>query len=390
MNTNALRYNSHQFFHWAAGPGIVNFAVPFLLSRGLTASQAGAVMAVGGLLSCFSQPFMAAAVDRRGKQTLPWLTGGLAGLCAGGFLLLTAGSTGPLLAGLVFLACYWAFDAAVPLLNSLGVAHSTPAQPINFGVARGVGSLASALCVLVLGHALELWGYGALTWLMAGLSVVVVAHCCTYPRRTETLPHTPKKENTSCSVPVFFGRYRWYCLSLVSILLFAASQAMADNYMLPILERLGGGSSQAGTALSIASFSAIPVMFLFSRVRARLGDKGVLALMAFSYLAKAVVFFAASSVAVVYAAQFFQMTTYALLAPEQVFYARSRVSGADMVKGQAFITAAFTLGCALGNFAGGWLMEQFGIPSLLKAMVVFAGLGAANLLFTAGKKDSGI
>ncbi|MBQ5754851.1 MAG: MFS transporter [Oscillospiraceae bacterium] len=388
MNKMAFKYNCHQFFHWAAGPGVVNFAIPFLIYSGLSASQAGGLMAAGGLISCCTQPFMAAAVDRQGKHRLPAMTAGLAALSTLAFLLLARQGLGPVAAGGLFLLCYWAFDAAVPLLNSLGVAHSTPRQPINFGAARGAGSLASALLVLVLGHTIERWGYASQALITAAVTGAVVVICFTYPRLAPEQPASSSKSApVSCSVPVFVGRYRWYCVSLLAILLFAASQAMADNYMLAIMERLGGGSSQMGVALSIASFSAIPVMFLFSRLRGRLGDKGILTLMAFSYLFKALAFRLAPSVPVIYAAQLFQMTTYALLAPEQVFYARSRVDPADMVKGQAFITSAFTLGCSLGNLCGGRLLDSFGVEKLLLAILVFAGLGCIILFFSMNKKD---
>ena len=40
---------------------------------------------------------------------------------------------------------------------------------------------------------------------------------------------------------------------------------------------------------------------------------------------------------------------------------RIKVHAADMVKGQAFITASYTLGCAAGNFIGGQLLSAFDI-----------------------------
>ena len=82
------------------------------------------------------------------------------------------------------------------------------------------------------------------------------------------------------------------------------------------------------------------------------------------------------------------MTSYAFLSPVQVYYASEKVSPADMVKGQAFITASYTLGCAMGNLMGGLLMEHFGIVSILVAGVVIAALGTLVLLLTVDRQDA--
>ena len=60
---------------------------------------------------------------------------------------------------------------------------------------------------------------------------------------------------------------------------------------------------------------------------------------------------------------------------------------ADMVKGQAFITAAYSLGCACGNFTGGQLIEFAGVDAMLIAGIVIAALGTAVFFLTVGKKD---
>ena len=57
------------------------------------------------------------------------------------------------------------------------------------------------------------------------------------------------------------------------------------------------------------------------------------------------------------------------------------------MKGQAFITASYTLGCAMCNFTGGQLLEFFSLTAMLCAGVVMAAAGTAILFLTVGKKD---
>ena len=59
-----------------------------------------------------------------------------------------------------------------------------------------------------------------------------------------------------------------------------------------------------------------------------------------------------------------------------------------MVKGQAFITAAYTLGCAMGNFTGGQLLEFFGVSAILLAGIAIAAMGTLVILLTVEKKDT--
>ena len=72
--------------------------------------------------------------------------------------------------------------------------------------------------------------------------------------------------------------------------------------------------------------------------------------------------------------------------PTQVYYASAKVRRTDMVKGQAFSTAAYALGCSAGNFAGGQLLG-FGVDALLIAGIVMTAIGTLILLATVTKSD---
>lgn len=73
------------------------------------------------------------------------------------------------------------------------------------------------------------------------------------------------------------------------------------------------------------------------------------------------------------------------LSPVQMYYAGERTSEADMVKGQSVITAAYALGCALGNLLGGELIASFGVPAMLYAALGITVLGTAALVLTVPK-----
>ena len=100
------------------------------------------------------------------------------------------------------------------------------------------------------------------------------------------------------------------------------------------------------------------------------------------------VFLFAPNIGVIYAAQVLQATSYGFLSPTQMYYADSKVHRSDMVKGQAFITAAYSLGCAMGNFMGGLLVQHCGVVTMLAAGVGMAAAGTLVLFMTVDKKDA--
>ena len=57
-----------------------------------------------------------------------------------------------------------------------------------------------------------------------------------------------------------------------------------------------------------------------------------------------------------------------------------------MVKGQAFIAAAYSLGCSGGNFIGGQLLN-ISVDTMLLSGVAMAALGSLILFFTVNKSD---
>ena len=163
--------------------------------------------------------------------------------------------------------------------------------------------------------------------------------------------------------------------------------AMTENYLIEVFAPLGGDSGSVGIALFIATLIEMPVLIYFTQVHRRLGHSLLLKVAGLSFLLKSFLLLWAPSVAAIYAIELLQATSYAFLSPTQLYYANDKIAPADMVKGQAFITASYTLGCAIGNFIGGQLLEFFNVRILLLAGIVMAAVGTVILFFTVDKRD---
>ena len=381
-----VRYGVTQFTHWLASTGAASFGATYLLAKNVPAGTVGLLMALAGLLSCVSQPLLAARADRARSCILPRMLLVMAALiCVCLAAQLVPGlPLAPL--AILYAVGLWSSDTMQPMLSALSVACNDGGFPVNFGAARGVAAAASALSTLAVGHLIARLGF---SW-MIGFLLLACGGCavslCTYPKlQKPQTKHTAA--DTSCGVGQFFARYPRYCVSLLGVAFLGMFHCMTENYLIAIVTPLGGDSSTVGTALFISSLSAGPVIFFFSRIRTRLRDSAILKIAGVSFLVKAVGFLLARSIGAIYALELLQLTSYALLAPAQVYYASSMVRPADMVKGQAFITAFYALGCAGGNFAGGQLLSH-GVRAILLAGVAMAAAGTIILFCTVKRSGS--
>lgn len=117
------RYSITHFTHWAAGTAAVSFATLYLLSRGISAGMAGTLLALSGLLSCVSQPFLAAAADRAENFIVVKILVVMSVICCVSFVLQIVPGVPIWLAGIFYMIGLWSSDAMVPLLNALSVVY---------------------------------------------------------------------------------------------------------------------------------------------------------------------------------------------------------------------------------------------------------------------------
>ena len=410
-----LRYSITHFTHWAAGTAAVSFAALYLMKRGVSAGMAGTLLALAGLLSCISQPLLAAAADRAKKviivNMLIWMTL----ICCLCFVLQLISGIPVMMAGICYMIGIWCSDAMVPILNALSVAYEDAGYEINYGMGRGVGAVASAVSALGVGIIIAKFGtspkrpkmylfllvsksprsplpplcHSPVLFLLffraAGIFALIGYPKIKKNNSQKSNKETKKGEN-SCTLLQFAIRYKWYCVSLLAVLFLGMFHAMTENYMIVIMEKLGGDSSNVGVAIFIASMVAFPVICCFSFLYKRFKVTVILKIAAVSFLAKSILFYFAGSVTAIYFIQLLQITSYAFLAPAQVYYANEKVKTSDMVKGQAFITAAYALGCSAGNFVGGQLVN-LGANVIMQTGIGMALVGVVIMFLTVNKRD---
>ena len=162
---------------------------------------------------------------------------------------------------------------------------------------------------------------------------------------------------------------------LAGIVFLFAFHNMVNTYLIQIMERFGGDSSDMGTSIAIAAVCEIPVMVMFSKIAERIRPNRLLKIAGLGFLLKAAAIWMAGSVLLVHASQLLQALSFAILIPASVYYSDEVMEEQDRVKGQAFITAAITVGGMVGNLFGGKIIDAAGVPAMLTIGVACAGAG---------------
>lgn len=380
------RYSAIQFTHWASSTGAAVFATTYLLDKGIHSGVVGVLLALAGICSCLTQPVLASFADRTEKFVLTQMMIIMSALCGVCFILQLIPGIPVMLMAVFYMVGIWSSDAMVPLLNSISVAYNDAGYFVNYGAARGVGAVASAMSSLIVGWVIVKFG---ITWMLILLLAVrlgSVIMLVGFPQ-IEQSRLLVREEQKSLSIYEFFIHYRWYCISLLGIAFLGMFHAMTENYLIVIMNALGGNSGHVGIALFIEGAVAAPTIFFYYKIRKLSSDTNLLKVAAVSFLIKAVGFYFAGNITTVYLLEVLQISSYALLAPAQVYYAKEKVKANDMIKGQAFMTAAYALGCSAGNFAGGQLLN-WGVSAMLGAGIVMALAGTVLVFVTVTKKDA--
>lgn len=380
-NNLTKRFVSQQVLYECCSSGALNFASSVLFSRGFNAAQVGILMFLGQLLSCLIQPFLGSIADRSERPILPammCMLSGTAFACLG--VLFFFNPEKPVYA-VLYLVSMLAVIMMLPMHNAVSVYYNERGYYIDYGMGRGLGALAFAFASLIVGVIMDHFGSRFVILFMLIVTLVYFFLARGYPE-PENHQSVKKSIRQTSSLPVFFGRYKWYCVSLFGISCLGLVHSMTENYMIKLIEPMGGSNSNLGVALFIATATACPVMILFRKIQPRLGTRRILRIAGIAYTFKCVFFLLARSVRAVYAIELMQCVTFNFLSPIQMYYARESTDEADMVKGQTVCTSGEALGSAFGNLLGGAIIAASDVRTMLAAAVAIAAAGTLLLFVT--------
>lgn len=365
-----------QGLYWMLFCVSVGFISMILLGRGLTNSQIGIVTSIFGILSALLQPTLGNLCDRfdrlSWKNILPVMLILYLLICF--FMFFVPGKlAGALAVGLLLLLG----NAIMPFINSILASYQYQGITINFGIARGIGSFMYALLALIIGQVANIYGERCVPLFGMIVSVLMLLLLVTLPyykgesqEKTEITREASQKGKTS-----FVQKYPTFILMIIGCVFLLTSHNVTGTYLLQILQNIGGTSVQYGTTLSLQAVLEVPVLFCFSYLYKKMHSQSLMALAAFGYCLKALSYVLISTMVGAYIIQMTQMISFAIYASASVYYTMDSIKKEDQVTGQALMTSVVSLGTVLGSLIGGFVIDLFGMKTLLILNTAIAFLG---------------
>ncbi len=396
-----LRYSFIQASYWICQCAINSFAAIFLQSKHFNNTQIGVVLALAAILSIVLQPVIASFADKAktvSLRTIILLLMGVVFLLT--ILLYVLPDTFALIA-VIFVVVNAIQFTLNPLYNSLALEYMNKGVPMNYGLARGMGSITFAVISSSLGYIVSHFGAEViLPVFLIGYSLSILA---TYVFKV-TIPEKllgsiPKRyddeeessADTGAAEPTgiftFFLKYKMFVLFLLGVAMLFYSHSLINTYLINIMENVGGNSSDMGISLSIAAALELPTMALFIYIVRKIKCSKLLKIGAFFFLVKALVTWIAPNVFMIHFSQAFQLFAFALFTPASIYYVNDLVSEKDRVKGQSLLGAAY-LGIAgtVANVTGGRMLDTFGVSEMLLLGTVVTAVGVVLICVSVAEK----
>lgn len=383
-----------------------SFASVFLLAKGFTNWNIGLTFAAANVLAVILQPIVADIADRAKKLSIIGIGEILTILMMVVMLGMLVLEDSMIALSIVFILLIAWHTVLQPLFNSLTFTLEEAGVHINFGVARSMGSLAYAALVAVLGTVVEKHGIvalpvsGEVILVMLLISLVITgrsynkARACRVERThtsSDDRPMNGEENNTepdseeSISLVQFVKRNKVFFLVNIGVVGLYFSNSVLNNYMMQIVDVVGGDSEDLGQILSVMAFCEIPTMVCFDWLRKRFSCQLMLKIASVCFTVKIMLCWMANSVAMIFAAQFIQMVSFALFLPAMVHFIDEIMDKGEAVKGQALFTTMVTVTTVISSIVGGAILDMSGAKMLTFIAMLATAAGAIVIIATVDK-----
>ncbi|MCR5487899.1 MAG: MFS transporter [Lachnospiraceae bacterium] len=375
--------------YWMIFAGVLGFSSVYLLDCGLNSSKIGIMFSAASILAALLQPLVAGYADRPDSLSLKTLFLGLSALALifAGFLPLVKKDAW--LSLIVYGAGIMLLQLLLPFSNALGTEMMNQGVGLNWGVARGIGSVSYAFASFAIGRCLARFGTISVPMGIIICYMLLIGAVLFYPfQKRSGGENQPAGKKGRDGTLAFFRRYpRFFYVWLGTICLFVGHNFL-NVYVYQIILSKGGDNGDVGNALAICALCELPVLFLWRRMIRKVECGSWLKICSIVMTLKVLGTLLAPSMGVFTAVQFTQALGFALIAIAPVYYTLYVVGREDAIRGQAYMSMTTTLGNIIASVSGGKLIDALGVSAMLIAALVSSFLGVILYFVFIANRDS--
>lgn len=387
-----IRYGALQALYYFTTCALGGFAAIFLGYKGFSSTLIRVATGSSCVLSVIAMPLASALLQRVSIVTIPRV---LRWSIVGSLACYVALALAPLPRALeipVFAIANALSLAVAPFLSQLAMGFSGIGIPINFGLARGMGSISYAIGAVGLSGLVDVVSPMGLVAAFAVAAAAFLAVLATLPacgremggeqKRVER--NDVREAEPSGSALSEIARQRVLVMVLTGFMVAFIACNCLSVYLIDIVVNLGGDTSMYGMATFCMAASELPAMALVPRLRRRFTNGSLFMVVGVAYLLRNMVVVNAVSVPMVFVGLLFQSISYGLLTPLLTCYIAEVLSPQSETLGQTLLSVATTgVGAMVGAAAGGALQDAFGIDAML-LFVALNTVTASAIFISAG------
>ncbi|MCD7808685.1 MAG: MFS transporter [Erysipelotrichaceae bacterium] len=385
-NNLSAKYMASQVCFFGAFAAMMGYASVFLLSKGFNNSTIGILLSLISVLSVFLQPAIATFTDQHKEiEIRKIITSILIIAIIGSALLIVVPSNQVLIFALVTIT-FTLVTSIAPLINTLAFVFEKYGIKINYGLARGLGSVSYAVVALVLGYVVEWFNADILPVfyvIFTALSFIII-NGFVVPKDAQIVEEETIEEDEQSSLSLFqFAiKYKKFVVFLLGFVCVYFAHTIINNYFIQIITPVGGTESDMGIAVFLAAMLELPTMAFYNNMSKKINGGTLIKISMILFIVKHALTYFATSMVMIYIAQVFQMGAYALFVPASVAYVNDKIAKQDIVKGQSFLTTSNTLAGIFANLVGGVLLDAIGVSQVLLIGVILTVIGAVIVILT--------
>lgn len=387
MNKTNFKYIIMQCLFWLSYCGLYAFANSYLTERGFAPSYIGNILAISSLFSVFAQPFIAKLIENYKSITVRnSLMFSMFIIALSSFLISIL--TNKIMITIIYTILITSLLNAQTYMYTFIFEYINKGYDINFGLARGLGSISFALTSYFLGLIGSKIGFSFMPILAGIISIIVMLSIYTFDKlEDDRVIKVDEKINKS--IYYFFKKYRNFCYILIGLALVLMTHTLINNFALNILINMGKGSSEMGIGFMIAAGVELPVMYSMVYLNKKMGYIKLFRIFVITFIVKVIITLIAyisSNIYIFYLAQLTQITGYALYLPTTIYYANDVMEPEDRVKGQAYVGVSAMIGAIIGSITGGYIIEKYSVLFMLYYAIIIGIIGVI-IVFINLKKD---
>ncbi len=361
---------------------IACFASTYLLDKGFSSGKIGIILGLGNLGSVGFQILIASFVQRTGVRLgrVMFAVHVLIVLLSAA-LMLPLGGLG---FSIIYILVFSLNSSMQSSVNSLYRGYHEQGTRINFGAARGCGSMAFSLTSLATGLLIQRFT----TDILPGLYIIPCILLC-FAVLAFNAPNVAERQPGSVTPgekKILMSEYPQFYMFFFGVLGLATANGFMDFYLIQIIMRIGGDSSNLGVAMFISAMTELPAMLLYRRVADNIGNRRLLIFAGWMWAAKNFAIMLAPNVYLLYAAELLQFAGYAVYVPAGVRFVAHTLPESEFLKGQSIVGSALTGGYLIASFVGGIMIDLIGINLTLWGVQLFSAGGV--ILFTTAMTKS--